>query len=161
MAELAQQQKKLDYGVFPLPTPPGGRPSTDMGGWAFVANAKGRNPDAAAKFVAWALGSMDTAGVERARQWNTVAKSNLPARKSVKDAADAHGAFDKGQLKTFLTDVLPGGRAEPRYTPEVYKAISDALQACQLNGADPAKAAADANTRITTFLKTYKGAPIL
>jgi multiple sugar transport system substrate-binding protein len=161
VAELAQQKKKLDYGVFPLPTPAGGRPSTDMGGWAFVANAKGANPEAAGKFVAWALASMDPAGIERARVWNTVAKSNLPARRSVRDAADKHGTFAKGKLKTFVEDILPTGRTEPRYPPEVYKAISDALQAAQLNGTDPSRAAAEAARRIGAFLKTYKGAPIL
>lgn len=161
VADLAQQKKNFQYGVFPLPTPPGGRPSTDLGGWAFVANRKGKNPEAAAKFVTWAMGSTDAAGVERARQWNTVAKTNIPVRKSVRQAADAHGAFAKDQLKTFVNDILPNGRPEPRYTPEVYKAVSDALQSCQLNGTDPAKAAADASQRIDTFLKTYHGAPII
>ncbi|MEV0405110.1 sugar ABC transporter substrate-binding protein [Actinoallomurus sp. NPDC050550] len=161
VAQLAQQKKQLEYGVFPLPTPPGGKAATDLGGWAFVANRKGKNPEAAAKFVAWALGSTDAPGVERVRQWNTVVKTNIPVRKSVREAADAHGAFAKGPLKTFVDDVRPSGHPEPRYTPEVYKAVSDALQACQLNGADPAKSAADAAQRIDTFLKRYNGAPIL
>jgi multiple sugar transport system substrate-binding protein len=42
----------------------------------------------------------------------------------------------------------------------VYQPIADAIQACQLNAADPGKAAADAAQRIDTFLKTYQGAPI-
>jgi multiple sugar transport system substrate-binding protein len=161
VAQLAQQKKGFEYGVFPLPTPPGGRPATDMGGWAFVANRKGKNPEAAAKFVAWALGSTDAAGVERIRQWNTIAKTNIPARRSVKAAADAHGAFDKAQLKTFINDVLPSGHPEPRYPPEIYKAVSDALQACQLNGADPGTSAAGGAQQINAFLKRYKGAPII
>ena len=45
--------------------------------------------------------------------------------------------------------------------PPVYKAISDAIQACQLNGQDPAQAAQAASDQIDAFLAGYKGAPIL
>ncbi|MEV1173713.1 sugar ABC transporter substrate-binding protein [Nonomuraea sp. NPDC049784] len=161
VSQLEQEKKDFKYGVFPLPVPDGGTYTTDIGGWAFVANAKGANPEAAAKFIAWALGATDAAGVERGRQWNTVVKTNLPARKSVREAAKAAGAFDKPALKVFLEQVVPGGRGEPRYTPEVYKAVSDAIQATQLGGVDPAKAAADAASKIDTFLKGYKGAAML
>ncbi|MER6946247.1 sugar ABC transporter substrate-binding protein [Nonomuraea sp. NPDC000554] len=161
VSQIEQDAKDFKYGVFPLPVPEGGTYTTDMGGWAFVANAKGGNPDAAATFIAWALGATDAAGVERGRQWNTVVKTNLPARKSVQEAAKAAGAFDKPALKVFLDKVVPGGRAEPRYSPEVYKAVSDAIQAAQLGGVDPAKAAADAAAKIDLFLKGYKGAPML
>src|SRR5919109_1210134 len=40
-------------GVFRLPVPPGGSYTTTLGGWAFVVNAKGKNPEAAARFVTW------------------------------------------------------------------------------------------------------------
>ncbi|MFF0329768.1 ABC transporter substrate-binding protein [Nonomuraea angiospora] len=161
VSQLEQEKKDFEYGVFRLPVPEGGTYTTDVGGWAFVANAKGANPEAAAKFITWALGATDAAGVERGRQWNTVVKTNLPARKSVQEAAKAAGAFDKPALKVFLEQVVPGGRGEPRYTPEVYKAVSDAIQATQLGGADPAKAAADAAAKIDTFLKGYQGAAML
>jgi multiple sugar transport system substrate-binding protein len=161
VADLSAKYKNFKYGVVPLPLPPGGKATTDMGGWAFVANAKGKNPEAAAKFIAWALGSSDADGVERHRQWNTVVKTNIPPRKSVQEAADQKGAFSKGALAVFAKDIAPTGQSEPRYTPEVYKPISDAIQACQLSGADPAKAAADAAQRIDAYLKTYQGAPII
>ncbi|MBF8192541.1 sugar ABC transporter substrate-binding protein [Nonomuraea sp. K274] len=161
VSEMATDAKDFRYGVFPLPVPDGGTYTTDVGGWAFVANAKGANPEAAAKFVAWALAASDAEGIERGRQWNTVVKTNLPTRKSVQDAAQAAGAFDSPQLKVFLEQIVPGSRGEPRYTPEVYKAISDAIQATQLSGTDPAQAAADAAGKIDTFLKGYKGAAML
>ncbi|MDI1463136.1 sugar ABC transporter substrate-binding protein [Catellatospora sp. KI3] len=161
VSQLETDAKDFRYGVFPLPTPTGGTYTTDMGGWAFCANAKGGNPQAAAKFIAWALGSTDAEGVERMRQWNTVVKTNMPSRKSVKEAATKAGAFEKPALKTFMEQVVPGGRAEPRYTPEVYKAISDAIQATMLGGAVPATAAADAAGKIDAFLSGYKGAAIL
>ncbi|GAA1660173.1 ABC transporter substrate-binding protein [Catellatospora bangladeshensis] len=161
ISQLETDAKDFKYGVFPLPTPTGGTYTTDMGGWAFCANAKGANPEAAAKFITWALGSTDADGVERMRQWNTVVKTNVPSRKSVKEAATKAGAFEKPALKTFMEQVAPGGRAEPRYTPEVYKAISDAIQATMLGGAVPATAAAEASAKIDAFLSGYKGAPII
>lgn len=161
ISDLAHQKPDFTYDVFKLPTPPGGTYVTDMGGWAFVANAKGKNPDAAAKFVAWALASTDAEGVDRCRRWNTVAKTNLPPRKSVNDAAEKAGAFEAPAMKKFVDEIAPGGRPEPRFPPEVYKAISDAVQACQLGGADCADAAGTASDTIDTFLQSYQGAPIL
>jgi len=160
VADMRAKAKNFKYGIIPHPTPDGGKPATDLGGWAFVANAKGKNPEAAAKFIAWALGSTDAAGIERQRQWNTVVKTNVPPRKSVQQAADATGAFAEGVLKQFVSEIAPTGKPEPRFPPEVYQPIADAIQACQLNAADPGKAAADAAARIDTFLKTYQGAPI-
>ncbi|UYM05007.1 extracellular solute-binding protein [Solicola gregarius] len=161
VSSLELDYPKLPYGVAALPTPDGGEASTDMGGWAFVANAKGKDPSTAAKFVTWALGSTDKAGVERCRQWNTVVKTNLPARKSVEQVALQRGAFETEQLKTFVEDIAPTGESEPRYPPEVYQPVSDAIQACQLDGADPVEEAAKAADAIDTFLETYDGAPIL
>ena len=46
-------------------------------------------------------------------------------------------------------------------TPEIYKSISDAIQAAMLNGTDPEQAAEQAATEIEAFLATYTGAPIL
>jgi multiple sugar transport system substrate-binding protein len=161
VSDLALNHKDFEYGVFRLPVPSGGTYTTDLGGWAFVANAEGANPEAAADFVTWALGATDEAGVERGRQWNTVVKTNVPARNSVREAAEKAGAFEGSAMATFVNEIAPGGKPEPRFPPEVYKAISDALQACQLDGADAAQAAADASGNIDAFLGTYDGAPIL
>lgn len=161
LGDLRNKAKDFKFGVAKYPLPPGGKHVTDMGGWAFAANAKGRDPETAAKFIAWALADTSPEGVERCRQWNTVAKSNVPARTSVTRAAEKAGAFNDPGMKKFLTDIVPGGHAEPRYPAEVYKAISDAIQAAQLGGTEPAKAAADAAEKIDAYLKSYQGAPIL
>ncbi len=161
ISELEANKKGFEYGVFPLPTPDGGKYTTDLGGWAFVANSKGSNPEAAAQFCAWALANKDEASIERGRQWNTVVKSNVPPRRSVQEKAEAEGAFDSGPLKTFLTDIAPGGRGEPRYPAEIYRPISDAIQACQLRGSDPAAEARKASEAIDRYLQGYRGAPIV
>lgn len=161
LSDLKVNSPDFEYGIFNLPIPPGGSPSTDLGGWAFVANAEGQDPDTAAQFCVWALGSMEADSVQRVADWCTVAKSDMPPRKSVLDNPTAKEAYAEGGLKVFAEQILPTGRAEPRLPPEVYKAVSDAIQATQLNGADPAEAADTAATQIETFLATYDGAPIL
>jgi multiple sugar transport system substrate-binding protein len=104
---------------------------------------------------------MSPDSIERGRRWNTVVKTNLPPRKSVQAQARQRGAFDSGVLKTFAEQIAPAGKGEPRYPPEVYKAISDAIQSCQLKGADPKPAAARASQAIDSFLQSYSGAPIV
>lgn len=160
IAEIAEQAPGFRYGVTPMPAPPGATATTALGSWAMVANAKGANPEAAAEFVAWALGSADPACVERMRQWNTEAKTGIPPRHSVRRAAEEHGAFDDGPMRVFADQVMADARPEPRYPPEVYRAISDALQATQLDGADPGTAAAGAAEQIDAFLDGYDGAAI-
>ena len=64
-------------------------------------------------------------------------------------------------MKIFAEQVFPTARGEPRVPPQVYKAISDAIQACQLNGEDPGKRAEMAAQQIDSFLAGYDGAPIL
>ncbi len=161
VADMLQQKPKVAYDIFPLPTPPGGKPATDGGGWAFAANSKGADPATAAKFIAWALASTSADAIERGRTWNTVAKSNLPPRTAVQKAAEAHGAFTSGVLKKWAQLIVPSAQPEPRFPPEVYKAISDAIQSTQLAGADPKSAAATAASTMNTFLSSYTGGAIL
>ena len=52
-------------------------------------------------------------------------------------------------------------KSEPRVPPEVYKAVSDTIQACQLGRADPKQAAEEGSRRIESFLSGYTGAPLL
>jgi len=161
ISELRQDAPDLDYGIFKLPVPEGGTYTTDMGGWAFVANSQGKDPESAAQFIVWALGSMSEDSIQRGVDWCTKAKSDMTPRKSVQDLAVKQGGFDSGPLKLFAEEIFPGGRGEPRVTPEIYKSISDAIQAAMLNGTDPTQAAEQAATEIEAYLATYTGAPIL
>src|SRR5699024_4602613 len=106
-------------------------------------------------------GSMSDDSIQRGVDWCTKAKSDMGPRQSVMDAANEAGAFDEGPMKTFSEDVFPDGRGEPRVPPEVYKPISDAIPACQLDGADPEQEASKAAEQIEDFLSSYDGAPIL
>jgi multiple sugar transport system substrate-binding protein len=148
------------YGVFKLPVPPGGSYTTVLGGWAFVVNKKGKNPDEAARFVVWALGSMAQDSIGRMVDWCITAKSDIAPRKSALTQAEKLGGYSSAQLTYFKDVVFPAGRGEPRYPPPVYNAVSQALQACQLGGAAPASRAQQAAATINDYLKTYNGAAI-
>jgi multiple sugar transport system substrate-binding protein len=149
----------VPYGIFKLPIPTGGKYVTVGGGWAFVANAQGKNPQGAGEFIAWALASMSPDSIQRVVDWCTVAKSDMPPRNSALEQGAA--AFNQGKLGIFTNEIHPGTRAEPRVPPEVYKIISDAIQATQLGGADPQTTATAASQQLDAFLATYTGAPIM
>ena len=160
ISALEEGAPDFEYGIFKLPVPEGGTYTTDLGGWAFVANSQGKDPEAAAQFIVWALGSMSDDSVQRVVDWCTKAKSDIAPRKSVQDSINEQGLFT-GPLQQFAEEIFPGGRAEPRVTPEIYKSISDAIQATMLGGTDPAQAAEQAATEIEAFLAGYDGAPNL
>ena len=63
----------------PYPLPPNGQQKTICGGWAFVAKAKGKNPEEAAKFCVWAVGSMQDDSIQRVVDWCT--KANVAFRR--------------------------------------------------------------------------------
>jgi multiple sugar transport system substrate-binding protein len=159
ISQLRSGAKDFRYGVFALPTPPGGHYETIAGGWAFVANARGQDPQTAGRFCAWALASKAPGSTQRIVDWCTVAKSDMPPRNSAFKVGAS--AFDQGMLKVFRDEVYVHARAEPRVPPQVYKSVSDAIQACQLGGADPARQASLAAREIGAFLDTYRGARII
>ncbi|MFJ3379441.1 ABC transporter substrate-binding protein [Curtobacterium sp. NPDC090217] len=150
-------QPKFDYGVFPLPTPPGGKPQTVLGGWAWCVNARGRNPEQAAKFVVETVGAMTDESISRVADWCMVAKSDMPPRDSVDALMTKRGAFRDPKLEYFHDVILPTGRGEPRYPPVVYKAISNAIQQVQAAGGNAAGQAATAQSAIEAFMQTYEG----
>ena len=159
IAALREGAPDFKYGIFKLPVPAGGKYVTVGGGWAFVANAKGANPEAAGEFCAWALASMSNDSIQRVVDWCTEAKSDMPPRKRALEKGGA--AFQDGLMKVFSRDIYPGTRAEPRVPPEVYKIISDAIQGAMLSGQEPAAAAEAASGQLDAFLARYSGAPIL
>jgi multiple sugar transport system substrate-binding protein len=160
VSSMREFAKDFQYGVFPLPLPAQGEAKSILGGWAFVANAKGKNPEEAAKFCVWALGSTHDDSIQRIVDWCTKAKSDIAPRKSALDKAIAQGGYSSGPMKLFKDEIFPTSRGEPRFPPEIYKAVSDAIQSCQLSGADPKQTAVEGSERIASFLLGYTGAPL-
>lgn len=161
VAAFRETAPKTSIDAFRLPVPAGGKYVTTLGGWAFVANAQGRDPDAAAEFVVWALGSEDPACIDRMVQWCTVAKSDIAPRKSALAQGEATGGYDSPILQKFKNEIFPGGRAEPRVPPVVYKSVSDAVQQVQLAGASPSAAARTASEAINAYLANYQGGSLV
>ena len=157
VSALREFAKDFQYGVFPYPLAPNGQQRNIFGGWAFVANAKGKNPEEAAKFCVWAVGSMQDDSIQRVVEW-CKAYSIISPRKSALEKGTTEGGYSSAPMKLFKDVIFPTGRSEPRVTPEVYKAVSDTIQACQLNGADPEQAAEEGSRRIESFLSGYTGA---
>lgn len=157
VADLRSEKPDFEYGVFPLPAPQGQEPLTVSGGWAFAASARGRDPDAAARFCVWAIGSMRQDSIDRVVDWCTRAQTYLPYRWSAVRRADELGEFDSGAMYRFRHEIFPGTRGEPRFPPEIQKAVSDAIQECQLAGSDAREQSAQAADSIQEFLRTYSG----
>lgn len=151
----------FEYGLFKLPLPDGGDYTTALGGWSFAANAKGRDPEAAADFVVWALGSMAEESVDRMVAWCTEAKSDVAPRASALERGAARGGYDSWAMTYFKDEVFPGGRAEPRYPPVVYKAISDAIQSTMLAGGGVDGQVDRAARAIEAYTKSYEGASLV
>jgi multiple sugar transport system substrate-binding protein len=160
VSAFRQRAPKFEYGIFPIPTPPGGTPTTTLGGWAFVANARGKDPEAAAKFCVWALGSMQPDSIKRMVDWCIHAKSDIAPRKTALEQGAKAGGYDNPIMKQFKDEIFPTGRGEPRYPPVIYKAISDAIQNCQLAGGKPEDQASVASRSIDAYLKSYRGVKI-
>jgi multiple sugar transport system substrate-binding protein len=160
VSALRQHASNFPYGVFPLPIPPNGQSKTILGGMTVAANAKGHDPEAAAEFCVWAIGSMSDDSIQRGVDWCIKAKSALPTRKTVLEKATTLGGYGSGPMRTFKDEIFPTGRTAPRIHPEVNKAIADAIQACQLGGEDPQRHAEQASRRIDAFLAGYTGAPL-
>lgn len=160
VSALAAGSPDLEYGVFRLPVPDDGEYVTATGGWAFAANARGRDPDAAARFCVWALGSMDEESIGRVASWCLEAQSYLPYRRSATEHATQQGFFDDGPMRTFRDEIFPGALGEPRLPSEMNKLISDAIQACQLTGKDPTEVAGTAQEGMENLLAAYDGAPL-
>jgi multiple sugar transport system substrate-binding protein len=160
VSALRDNAKDFQYGVFPLPLPPNGQQRTILGGWAFVANARGKNPEEAARFCVWAVGSMQDDCIQRVVDWCTKANSMVSPRKSALEKGTAEGGYSSAPMKLFKDVIFPTGRSGPRVPPDVYKAVSDTIEACQLSGADPEQAAEEGSQRIESFLSGYTGAPL-
>ena len=161
VAALAQNAPDYDYGIFSLPAPPGGETTTCLGGWAWCVNARGKDPEAAARFTVEVMGSMRQESIDAGVEWNGVAKGNIAARASVTEAIGDSGAFEDPILQQFRDEILPSGRAEPRFPPVIYKAVSNAIQSTMLGGADPVRQAEIAQSAIESYLETYEGGPLL
>lgn len=133
--------------LAPIPTPEGGTPATDAGGWKFAVNGKGEHVDEAAKFIMWVFAE-DPA---RALEWCTEIKFAYSPRQSVVDQGKE--IYSKGMRQVFTEQIYSSAIPEPRYPSEVLDVVGDAMQKVMYGQLDGAAAAAEADTKINEALK--------
>jgi multiple sugar transport system substrate-binding protein len=144
--------KKAPYSVFPVPGHNGHAPVSVYGGWMQMINGHSKNLDEAKAFTRYQWITQ----TKFPHNWACVANTEFSTRSDVR--ASCASQFNSPQHKVFQNKLLPISRAEPRYSSQILKAVSDGLQASMFSGrsgSDSAKLAADGVER---FLATYKGA---
>ena len=117
-----------------------------------MLNGKSDNLDAAKAFTRW--------------QWVTQTKfphtwacvANTSSRRAPTSARRVTSVFNSPQHKIFQNKLLPISRAEPRYSSQMLKAVSDGLQASMFSGKSGEQAADLAAERGRPLPSTYKGA---
>lgn len=142
MWALPEIQKKHpgDFGVLPLPKiGAAGRPVVYNGGWTQFVNAKGKNVEAAKKYVKW-LWIEQTKYQE---EWSLNYGFHIPPRKSV--AAKATKLQSGPAAEVVKIARRYGVGDNPAYTPKMNTAVTDAVNRIVRSGAPvkPALAAAD------------------
>ncbi len=150
--QLTVNPPKFKWGYFPIPPmTKGGTSVSVMGGWIQVVNKNSPVVKQAIDFTLWLFFKTDFL-----KQWCTVQNSKLPAYKSIYESAKDY--YSQPIWKTFIDEILPTAKPEPRYTPEMDLALENALQSVIFANVSPAIAAKTAAQQIDNFLSTYTGA---
>lgn len=148
---IEEKYKDVPIGLAPIPTPTGGKPATDAGGWKLAVNGQSKHAAEAAKFVIWAFGSSD---LSHALKWGTEVKFAYSPRKSVVEKGkDIYG---KGLRKVFTEEIYNSAIPEPRYPSEVVDAVGDAMQYVMYGKMSGADAAKTVDAKITDILSKQK-----
>ncbi|AFK07262.1 ABC-type sugar transport system, periplasmic component [Mesotoga prima MesG1.Ag.4.2] len=149
--QLQTQFPEFDFGVFPIPPyEKGGESISVYGGWKMMLNAKGKNTDIAAEFARWLVAEQ----IDFPLDWCTVTNSKFSPRYSVLEAGNEF--YNTPPNDVFL-EILKTSKSEPTFTPEMVKAVSDAIQAVMFAGMDPKAAAKGASAAINAYLSRYTG----
>jgi multiple sugar transport system substrate-binding protein len=141
----------VEYGVVPLPSPPGGQPVTVYGGFQQNVSSQSQHIDAAKKFAKW----LWVENEDWVKGWSCGFRTNVSPIISVNEGCLAKG--EDPHVDQMRQVLMPIARSEPRYPKEVVTAVSNAIQAVQFGGSTGADAASKASDVIDAFLKSYKG----
>lgn len=153
VAGLENTYADKNIGLVPLPIPDeNGIVASVAGGWKLMVNARGSNPDAAAKFVTWAYGE----SIDVPLEWCTVQKFTYSPRASVV-AADT-GIYQKGLRSVFTNQIYGTEIPELRMPAEASMIVQDMIQSAvfDLNRSveDVVK---EADEQMTEFIDGYDG----
>ncbi len=134
-----------NIGVAPAPTKDGSPFHSTVGGWTYVVDAKAKQPEGAAAYITWLLGS-DAA--RAASFFEAASFSKYSPRKSVDEYLTTNtAAKDDAWMQAISTQIIPNAISEPLYAWDVSANMLTAMGEVIVNGATPEdalKAAADA-----------------
>lgn len=138
-------------GVAAAPTKDGSPFKTTVGGWTYVIDAKAKNPEGAAAYITWLLGS-DPA---RAGSFFEAANfSKYSPRKSVDEyLVTQTAAKDDEWTQTIASDIIPYAIAEPIYAWDVSAQMLTAIGEVVTAGLSPEEALQNAADQINEFIK--------
>ncbi len=134
-----------NIGVAPAPTKDGNPFHSTVGGWTYVVDAKAKQPEGAAAYITWLLGS-DAA--RAASFFEAASFSKYSPRKSVDEYLTTNtAAKDDAWMQVISSQIIPTSISEPLYAWDVSANMLTAMGEVIVNGATPEdvlKAAADA-----------------
>lgn len=154
MSELGSDFKDVlpITGVGPFVSADGDqtKPTSTLGNFKWVIDAKSKNPQASADFISWALAGDPKVLVPF---FVNTQFTKASVRDKVTEAVAADPAAAKASWSTVITkDVVPYSIPEPRYPWDVSLAVGTAMEKAMLGKASPADAMKEADTNVTGFI---------
>lgn len=141
---------KTGVGAFPNAANSDGRTATTMGNFKWVVDAKTKNPEAAGKFVEWALGG---APENLVPFFVGTQFTKVPVRLSVQEAVSADSAAaDAPWSGIVMNDIAPTAIPEPTYPWDVSLAVGTMIETVMKGAASPDDAIKTAEAAIQTVI---------
>ncbi len=155
MSEIGSDYPDLlaKTGVGPMPNSPdaAGRTATTMGNFKWVIDAKAAHPEAAGKFLAWAIAG-DPANL--VPFFVNTQFTKVPVRASVQEAVAADAAAANAPWSDVVTNqIAPTAIPEPTYPWDVSLAVGTAMEAGMTGAASADAALKTASDAIKTVIE--------
>lgn len=138
-------------GVAPAPTKDGSPFQSTVGGWTYVIDAKAKQPEGAAAYITWLLGS-DPA--RAASFFEAASFSKYSPRKSVDDyLTSMTAAKDDEWMQVISSQIIPHAISEPLYAWDFSANLLTAMGEVIVNGKTPEEALQAAADAINQFIQ--------
>lgn len=138
-------------GVAPAPTQDGTPFQSTVGGWTYVIDAKAAQPEGAAAYITWLLGS-DTA--RAGSFFETASFSKYSPRKSLDEYLTTQtAAKDDERMQIISSQIIPNSISEPIYAWEISAALLTAIDEVVTGGASPEDALQNAADTINAYIE--------
>ena len=138
-------------GVAPAPTQDGSPFHSTVGGWTYVIDAKAKQPEGAAAYITWLLGS-DQA--RAASFFEAASFSKYSPRASVDEYLTTNtAAKDDVWMQAISSEIIPNAISEPLYAWDFSANLLTAMGEVIVNGKTPAEALQAAADAINQYIQ--------